>query len=65
MIMNQVPENSLRTYDIILVTSYLIGLIRMMLAQHCCVQTATNLNWFYFTHCNLTYPIIKFKFLPF
>ena len=28
--MNQLPENSLRTYDVTLVTSYLIGLLQYM-----------------------------------
>ena len=31
--MNQLPENSLRTYDVTLVTSYLIGLRFRMLVE--------------------------------
>ena len=37
--MNQLPENSLRIYDVTLVTSYLIGLHMIKLKYQCPVKS--------------------------
>ena len=50
--MNQLPENSLRIYDVTLVTSYLIGLQKTLSPQLNTVKPEIFMTFFFTTFTN-------------